>query len=59
MWPNTLGVDFALENSLFGAISLTKKACPDKYKYSGYSIGYLMYIDVFRDQTLAGLVKVL
>ena len=59
MWPNTLGVDFALENSLFGAISLTKKAYPDKYKYSGYSIGYLMHIDVFRDQTLAGLVKVL
>ena len=27
-----------LENCLFGAVSLTKKAAIDKYKYSGYRI---------------------
>ena len=29
-----------LENCLFGAISLTKNAVIDKYKYSGYGIGF-------------------
>ena len=29
-----------LENCLFGAVSLTKNADIDKYKYSGYSIGF-------------------
>ena len=29
-----------LENSLFGAIRLTKNADIDKYKYSGYGIGF-------------------
>ena len=30
----------ALENCLFGAVSLTKHADIDQYKYSGYSIGF-------------------
>ena len=29
-----------LKNCLFGAVSLTKNADIDKYKYSGYSIGF-------------------
>ena len=29
-----------MENCLFGAVSLTKKADIDKYKYSGYGIGF-------------------
>ena len=29
-----------LENCLFGAVSLTKNANIDKYKYSGYGIGF-------------------
>ena len=31
---------FTLENCLFGAVSLTKSADIDKYKYSGYRIGF-------------------
>ena len=30
----------ALENCLFGAVSLTKNDDIDKYKYSGYGIGF-------------------
>ena len=30
----------ALENRLFGAVSLTKNADIDQYKYSGYGIGF-------------------
>ena len=29
-----------LENYLFGGVSLTKNADIDKYKYSGYGIGF-------------------
>ena len=29
-----------LENGLFGTVSLTKNAGGDKYKYSGYAIGF-------------------
>ena len=29
-----------LENCLFGAVSLIKKADIDRYKYSGYGIGF-------------------
>ena len=28
------------ENSLFGAVKLTKNAPPDKYSYSGYGTGF-------------------
>ena len=36
----TLTFDFALENCLFGAVKLNKNADIDKYKYSGYDIGF-------------------
>ena len=35
--------DFMLRNSLFGAVKLTKNADFDKYKYSGYGIGFYAY----------------
>ena len=34
------GSFFTLENCLFGAVSLTENAYIDKYKYSGYGIGF-------------------
>ena len=35
-----LDTDFTPGNCLFGAVKLTKNADPDKYKYSGYEIGF-------------------
>ena len=32
--------DFTIENCLFGAVTLTKNADIEKYKYSGYEIGF-------------------
>ena len=32
--------DPTLKNCLFGAVTLTKNAAIDKYKYSGYGIGF-------------------
>ena len=37
---DTKTFNIALENCLFGAIKLTKNADVDKYKYSGYGIGF-------------------
>ena len=37
---NTTSSDPTLENCLFGAVSLTKNSDVDKYKYSGYGIGF-------------------
>ena len=37
---NTTSCDPTLENYLFGAVTLTKKTDIDKYKYSGYGIGF-------------------
>ena len=44
---NTLGLqlrnlntDFTLGNCLFGTVKLTKNAYLDKYKYTGYNIGF-------------------
>ena len=34
------GSDPTLKNCLFGAVTLTKNADIDKYKYSGYGIGF-------------------
>ena len=31
---------FYISNCLFGSVKQTKNAEPDKYKYSGYSIGF-------------------
>ena len=39
MWSDTLGANFALGNSLFGAVKLTKNSDSGTYKYSGYGIG--------------------
>ena len=33
-------IDPTLKNCLFGAVNLTKNADIDKYKYSGYEIGF-------------------
>ena len=38
--PDTKISNIALENCVFGAIKLTKNADVDKYKYSGYGIGF-------------------
>ena len=35
-----LNTDFTLGNCLFGSVRLTKTAVLDKYKCSGYSIGF-------------------
>ena len=32
--------NLTIENALFGAVSLTKNADVDKYKYSGYGIAF-------------------
>ena len=37
---NTTSSDPTLENCLFGAVTLTKNTDIDKYKYSGYGIGF-------------------
>ena len=39
-WLWNLNSDFPLKNCLFGSVKLTKNADPDRYKNSGYSIGY-------------------
>ena len=35
-----LNTDFTAKDRLFGAVNLTNNADPDKYKYSGYGIGF-------------------
>ena len=35
-----LNTDFTLNNCLYGSVKLTKNGDLDKYKYSGYSIGF-------------------
>ena len=35
-----VNTNFTLGNCLFGSVKLTKNADPDKYKYSGYGIGF-------------------
>ena len=35
-----LNTDFTLGNCLFGSVKLTKNADQDKYKYTGYAIGF-------------------
>ena len=40
MWLFNVGKDFALGNSLFGAIKLAANPDLDKYKNSGYGIGF-------------------
>ena len=40
LWSNIPCADFALGSSRFEAVSLIKYAGSDKYKYSGYGIGF-------------------
>ena len=39
-WLRNLNTYFTLRNCLFSSVKLTKNADPDKYKYSGYGIGF-------------------
>ena len=39
-WSKVLSKDFTLGNCLFGVVKLTKNTDPDKYKYSGYGLGF-------------------
>ena len=39
-WSENLSTDFTLKYSFFRSVKLTKKDHPDKYKYSGYAIGF-------------------
>ena len=39
-WSSDLNTDFALGNCLFGAVKLSKNDDSDKYRYSGYGIGF-------------------
>ena len=39
-WLRNLNTYFTLKNCLFGSVRLNKNADPDKYKYSGYGIGF-------------------
>ena len=39
-WSQDLNTDFTLKDCLSGSVKLTKNVDPDKYKYSGCSIGF-------------------
>ena len=39
-WLKNSSTDFTLKNCLFGSVELTKNADLDKYRYSGYGIGF-------------------
>ena len=47
LWTFAIGNGFKLENSLFGAFQLTKNNDFDKYKYSGYGIGFDPGVSIF------------
>ena len=48
-----LNTDFALKNCLIGSVKLTKSADPDKYKCSGYSIGFYSCSEfLFKDASM-------
>ena len=55
LWPLNLDSNFALLNSLFADVKLTKNADPDQYSYSGYGIGFDM--EIFYCEIRVGLVK--
>ena len=40
LWPFHVVQDFTSRNSLLRTVKLTKNSDPDKYKYSGYRIGF-------------------
>ena len=39
-WPRNFDTDFTLGCWMFIGVKLTENADPDKYSYSGYSIGF-------------------
>ena len=39
-WSRDLNTDFTLKTCFLGAVSLTRNADTDNYKYSGYGIGF-------------------
>ena len=39
-WSRDLNSDFDLKDCLYEGVKLAKNADPDKYKYSGYDIGF-------------------
>ena len=55
-WLFNVGKDFALGNSLFGAVKLTKNTDLDKCKYSGYGIGFDAREGI-RYRMIVGLVR--
>ena len=64
LWLFTVGKDFALENSLFGAVKLTIDADPDIYIYIYIYIFLaivldLMLTDYFPSRLIVGLAKML
>ena len=40
LWPYKQDTDYTFGKAFFGAVKLTKYADPDKYKHSGYGIGF-------------------
>ena len=44
-WLKDLNTDFTLDHCLFGTVKLTKNADPDKYKCSGYDIGFDSHLE--------------
>ena len=62
LWLFTVGKDFALENSLFGAVKLTIDADPDIYIYIYIFLAIvldLMLTDYFPSRLIVGLAKML
>ena len=51
-WSRNLNTDFTLNNCLFGSVKLIKSVDPDKYRYSGYGIGF-DFVQNFHLQTEA------
>ena len=43
-WLRHLNTHFTLKNSLFGSVKLAKNADPDKYRQSGYNIGFKSHL---------------
>ena len=39
-WSRDYNIDFTMKNCLFGSKKLTKNFDPDKYKHSGYDLGF-------------------
>ena len=56
MGPFKQSVDFTLGNSFFGAAKLIKNADFDKYKHSGYGIGFDAHVS-FRFLMVVALVS--